>query len=279
MIKRYLILGVLVGLFSLNSLSAQEIDSVQKESILLFDIVKERKVDFLAIGDSKLCTHKNDKNCLLQFLNMQLKEHFYYPPMADYTGVSGVVYVQFVIDGDAKIKNVKVSKSSGETILDNAALKIVRSIAPLERSALLKGKPVATKYKLPVRFDSKHPKRIGFMRGDTIFCPPIWELSNKEHEYSGKDFQTEMFKFLGINFHYPAGLKQNNIQGKVYIEFTIDDEGNIVNVKIVKSSGYKELDNAGLKLVQKISKIAIPTLVNGKAVSSKYTVPISFKLN
>ncbi len=279
----HLMMTIFVFFQVANPCLAQSIDSLrlkefsQKDSIILYDIMKVRKVDFLALGDSELCEDKSDKKCLIQFLNLKIKENFYYPPLAEYGGVSGNVNVQFIIDGDAKIKDVKVLKSSGNKLLDNGALNIVRSIPQLERSALKDGNPVATKHTLLVKFNSQYPKRITTVRGDTIFCPPIWELKDMNHEYDGRDFQIEMMNHLARNFSYPDKTI-GHPQGKVYVEFTIDSEGNIVKVKVVKSSGNKVLDDTAVNLVTSISKIEVPAMENGKALDVKYTVPINLKL-
>lgn len=68
------------------------------------------------------------------------------------------------------------------------------------------------------------------------------------------------------------------VQGKVFVEFVVDENGNVINETIAKSSyykEYKELDNAALEIVRKM-KDWTPGKQRGKAVKVQYIVPVNF---
>ena len=49
---------------------------------------------------------------------------------------------------------------------------------------------------------------------------------------------------------YPVSARDQGIEGSVTLEYTIDTEGNVVGVKVTKSSGSRDLDRAAMECVQ-----------------------------
>jgi protein TonB len=49
--------------------------------------------------------------------------------------------------------------------------------------------------------------------------------------------QNEMIKFLSANIVYPDAALDNGIQGTVSVQFVVDKDGAITNVKVVRDSG------------------------------------------
>ena len=86
----------------------------------------------------------------------------------------------------------------------------------------------------------------------------------------------ELMKFLRDNIVYPAMAQENNVQGKVIVQFVVTKTGDIGEVKVVKSVD-RDLDNEAVRLVKKLPKF-IPGRMNGQAVNVWYTLPVQFKL-
>ena len=76
--------------------------------------------------------------------------------------------------------------------------------------------------------------------------------------------------------HYPALALANGVEGKVFASFVVNAQGEVTDLKIVKSLG-SGLDEETLRAIAKLPKF-IPGKQNGRAVSVQYTVPISFKI-
>ena len=70
--------------------------------------------------------------------------------------------------------------------------------------------------------------------------------------------------------------QENNVQGKVIVQFVVTKTGDIGEVKVVKSVD-RDLDNEAVRLVKKLPKF-IPGRMNGQAVNVWYTLPVQFKL-
>ena len=82
--------------------------------------------------------------------------------------------------------------------------------------------------------------------------------------------------FLIKNLKYPVKSRNNNIQGIVYISFTVENDGNLSDFKIVKSVD-EELDTEALRVI-KLSPKWTPAMKKGKPIRSLYSLPISFQL-
>lgn len=86
----------------------------------------------------------------------------------------------------------------------------------------------------------------------------------------------ELYKFISSNLNYPAMAIENNVQGKVIVQFVVTKDGSIGNVKVVRSVD-RDLDNEAIRVCKKLPKF-IPGKQNGQPVNVWYTLPVTFKL-
>ncbi|HLP14070.1 MAG TPA: energy transducer TonB [Flavobacteriales bacterium] len=93
-------------------------------------------------------------------------------------------------------------------------------------------------------------------------------------EYPGG--MAAMIQFLSTNLVYPQTCVKDNIQGKVYIEFVVDKDGSVTNIR-VKRPIHAELDAEAVRVVSLFPKWK-PALNDGKPVKCKYVLPVNFKL-
>ncbi len=85
-----------------------------------------------------------------QELNKHAQENLKYPADAFLKGIEGTFYVQFVVEKDGSITNVKVSKGVDEE-LDKEAVRVI-SIMPRWKPGKINGVVVRTKNETPVKF-------------------------------------------------------------------------------------------------------------------------------
>jgi TonB family protein len=81
---------------------------------------------------------------------------------------------------------------------------------------------------------------------------------------------------IAKNVVYPEEAKTAGVQGKVYVEATIDESGNVVKTSIKKSVG-SGCDEAAMKAIRKTK--FTPGTKDGKPVKVSVTIPIQFKLD
>ena len=85
-------------------------------------------------------------------------------------------------------------------------------------------------------------------------------------------FQQHLQKLV----RYPVEALEANIQGKVFIQFIVDENGNIIREKIIKSP-HPSLSEAVLIALKKTSKWQ-PGEQWGKKVKVTFTIPVNFVL-
>ncbi len=86
---------------------------------------------------------------LVKFLSENIK----YPAIARENGITGTVFVTFVIGPDGTVKDVKVLRGIGGGC-DEEAKRVVNSM-PKWKAGKQRGKPVSVQYNLPIRFTLK----------------------------------------------------------------------------------------------------------------------------
>ena len=88
-------------------------------------------------------------------------------------------------------------------------------------------------------------------------------------------FNQKLYAHISKNFKYPAESYKKNEQGKVTVEFIINEKG-LVEVQKV-SGGTKALQEEAKRNIMAIPKMAKPGMMAGKPRAIHYTVPFSFK--
>ncbi len=88
--------------------------------------------------------------------------------------------------------------------------------------------------------------------------------------------EAALMKYLSSHIQYPAMAAENNIQGRVVVQFVVDKTGKVGEVKVVRSVD-KDLDKEAVRVCKSLPKFT-PGRQNGQAVSVWYTLPVSFKL-
>jgi len=90
-------------------------------------------------------------------------------------------------------------------------------------------------------------------------------------------FQGDYYGFLRKNMVYPSKAVDDNIQGKVYLEFTVEKDGSITDLKVIKPLGHG-CDEEAMRVIRMTSgKWSIPKN-NGVAVRYKKSLAVVFQL-
>jgi protein TonB len=89
--------------------------------------------------------------------------------------------------------------------------------------------------------------------------------------------QHALDNFINSNIEYPETANENGIEGKVTVNFAVDEMGKVSNPKITgKPLGYG-LEEELLKAVNKMPTWT-PGTIKGKNVKTYYTLPVNFML-
>ncbi|MCB9195379.1 MAG: energy transducer TonB [Flavobacteriales bacterium] len=104
---------------------------------------------------------------------------------------------------------------------------------------------------------------------------PVLPVADVMPEFPGG--LEEMYKFMAKNIKYPEGCKSNGIQGKTYVQFTVEKDGSITDVSIAQSK-HKLFSLESERVVNLMPKWT-PGKVNGKPVRVRYTLPVNYILD
>jgi len=102
----------------------------------------------------------------------------------------------------------------------------------------------------------------------------VYESVEQMPEFPGG--MEEMMKFLQRNIQYPVNAAKNNVEGRVVLQFVVEKDGQIGEIKVARSVD-PELDAEALRVVKSMPNFT-PGRQDGKPVAVWYTIPISFKL-
>lgn len=83
-------------------------------------------------------------------------------------------------------------------------------------------------------------------------------------------------KFLSENIKYPELAKANGITGKVFVQFTVEKDGSVSNIKLIRDIGGG-CGQEVIRVVQLMPKWN-PGMQKGKPVRTSFTLPVAFDL-
>lgn len=87
--------------------------------------------------------------------------------------------------------------------------------------------------------------------------------------------ESALLQFISQNLVYPVIAQEQEIQGSVILEFVVEKDGSIGDVKVIKSLS-KECDQAAIDVVRKLPRFT-PAKKQGKPVAVKFRLPIRFR--
>lgn len=82
--------------------------------------------------------------------------------------------------------------------------------------------------------------------------------------------------WLAEHIKYPVVAAENGIQGRVVVQFVVEKDGSVSQVKVVRGVD-PSLDKEAQRVISSMPKW-IPGKQNGVSVRSRFTVPVTFRL-
>lgn len=78
------------------------------------------------------------------------------------------------------------------------------------------------------------------------------------------------------NIDYPRAAISGRIEGRVFVKFVVDENGDVKDPEVIKDIGA----GCGDAAIEGIKKVKFtPGKLNGQPVKVYYTLPVSFKIN
>lgn len=112
--------------------------------------------------------------------------------------------------------------------------------------------------------------------------PPVNPPVNPPVSPPAPEFPTEFdtaqayFEMLHLRIQsvkqYPEAAKSRHMEGRVHLQFVLSADGSLVDIKILKSSRHRNLDEAALEAVKKASPFPRPPAVI-------FTAPVTLRID
>ena len=118
-------------------------------------------------------------------------------------------------------------------------------------------------------------KKIPFFMVEQI--PLFKKCKNEPLLKQGKCFEKQMAKHIINNFNYPTEAINKKIEGRILVQFIINENGEVSNIKKKGPKGTDLLKQEAVRLISKLPKF-IAGEHNGIPVKVKYGLPIIFRL-
>ncbi len=86
----------------------------------------------------------------------------------------------------------------------------------------------------------------------------------------------KMMEYIAKNIKYPAMARESGIQGRVFVNFVVEPDGSVSNVKVLRGIGGG-CDEEAVRVVESMPKWT-PGRQRGKAVRVSFNLPVRFTL-
>ncbi|MFQ5936444.1 MAG: energy transducer TonB [Acidiferrobacterales bacterium] len=80
-------------------------------------------------------------------------------------------------------------------------------------------------------------------------------LAKQKNEQARAYIRGRLTTDLSQHFFYPVIARRHGWQGDVRVEFTVEPDGRLTNLRIARSSGYAVLDKSALKALEKVGRL------------------------
>ena len=116
--------------------------------------------------------------------------------------------------------------------------------------------------------------KSGETKTETAGTDEVFVVVDEMPEFPGGD--KALVRFLAENVKYPVIAQEQGIQGKVFVSFVVNKEGDIEDVKVSRGVD-PSLDKEAVRVVSSLPRWK-PGKQHGKLVKVSFTVPINFTL-
>lgn len=178
-------------------------------------------------------------------------------PKKEYAIEDGEVNFKATVDTNGEVKDLHISKSANQKA-DELAFKFARQLrwTPGNKN----GKAVARNIDFTIGFENNS---MALRYNGMIF-----DIRENMPEFpTGID---DLVQYFARNTHYPSVAKENDVQGVVVVNFTVDKHGLVTDPYISKAVD-PSLDREALRVVKSLPRF-LPGYNGWKQVSKKYSI-------
>ncbi len=273
--SKYSLLASFLVAFSIISLSAQTPITEATRSAEVFPQWPGCKAE---MGD---CS----KSKISEFIISNLRV----PDEAKAQGAGGVVMVEFVIEKNGNIGEVRTLLDPGFGLGKEA----VRVVSLMNEKKIKwtpaedKGKRIPFRYMTPVSFNLARPVEVSKkIAVEQVVTEEVYDVVDVMPRYAGCEPSVtdtmdctfmNMISHIQTNLKYPDTAQTVGVQGPVVVEFVVDSRGLVTEPTVIKSLGFG-CDEEAVRVIS-LMPIWQPGLMAGIPVSVRMVIPILFQIS
>ena len=191
-----------------------------------------------------------------------------YPEIARKAQVEGRVIVQIIVDENGNVRDAQVLRGIGAE-LDEEAIRVISEHAEFTPGRQ-DGKPVAVRLAIPIVFKLDNEFESLSDQSQSPEKQDVYEIVEQMPELLGG------ISALHAKVKYPEIARKANVEGRVIVQFIVDENGDVRDAEVVRGAGAG-LDEEATRVIMEEAKF-IPGRQRGHAVPMRMSLPIVFKL-
>lgn len=304
-----------------GSSNSHQLANVKKKTLLVGKLELEdsgealKKIPFNIVEEIPLFSKCESQplikqaKCFEEQMNKHILKNFKYPEEALKNEIQGRVLVQFTINENGAVQDIRMRGPKGGELLEKEARRLVTEL-PKFIPGKHNGKVVKVKYGIPITFKVpgskgkaktkrtvvarkvikkapvkkaapvvKEARLTNIIKFNKVQSIPQFKACANASDFERLNcFNERMISHIQRNFNYPEVAARKNIEGRVWVTFVISKEGKVRNVQMRGPKDGHLLELEAKRMVTKLPKF-IPGKQDGELANVQYTIPINFKLN
>lgn len=204
-----------------------------------------------------------------------------YPTVSLKQKTQGTVEVTFIVEKNGTISNINIEKGL-DAACNEESLRLVRN-SPKWQPAKHGGKHVRQRISMPLIFripdtTATAAAAKNAASGNLPEYNDKLDLKSVTPEQPARPVNgtDAFFAYIRENQKYTAKARRNQIQGKVMVEFMVEKDGRLTNIKVLKPLG-NGLDEEAVRLIEN-GPMWLPALFQGQPIRQKMILPVIFQL-
>ncbi|WP_290539563.1 TonB family protein [Alistipes sp.] len=231
----------------------------------------------------------------LNTFRIWVQEHLQYPAEAVKRKIQGRVILNFTVEKEGSISDIEILRSPDKLLADEACRVIASLPAGAWTPGEQRGEKVRVKYTLPLDFRMEPTKTTEKPASAAVSTPApastpasapasasaedeVFLITEVMPSFRGGDLNTFRI-WVQEHLQYPAEAVKRKIQGRVILNFTVEKEGSISDIEILRSPDKLLADEVRRVIGSMPADSWTPGRQRGQNVRVKLTIPVDFRPN